>query len=439
MTTTLAELPPELLTQIVTHIQTAQTLLHLALTCKRLHEYTEKDGFRVFVQTRFPSIQSPPFWKDAAHALTTLSRAWDRKAFIARYIEPQEMAARNSNGSNASFGQGRRQDHGGRPRGQTMGYQPVIDSYDECTGNEWSSRREVLAWGAGAGLVMRIKEMGDRVEESYHKGRRTNDRVRQYDEQHHHKIDWMVRKEDHYSEGRDDITSLNLLRPSQKQSSNSEHIITGRASGSLECVNLSMEEHAAKTITNYLTHGRAVRSASVNNTRDPLLAACLSDSDLAIYPVYSPAKDTEPHEEISVIPSGKPGRTWSTRFLCHNRLAVGLGPSTEPIHIYDISPDGVSNKPLRKYSAAGADLKMSGDDRVDTTGTTASGTSSVYPIAPIGPSSQAGGAEGEIFLSGWYDGAVRYILLLTPFTQHILTPQTPRSPLGVLLHRHLQR
>ncbi len=43
--------------------------------------------------------------------------------------------------------------------GQTMGYRPCIDSYEEMYG-AWGERREVLAWGAGTQIVMRIKTTG---------------------------------------------------------------------------------------------------------------------------------------------------------------------------------------------------------------------------------------------------------------------------------------
>lgn len=134
----LSELPYELLIQIVTHLPTAQSLLHLSLTCRRLREYVEREGYRVFVQSRFPSLDVPPYWTDAAHALTTLSRAWDRKAFIARYIEPSATVVRLPKGRQGP-------DHERRWRYQTMGYRPVIDSYEDWIADDWSSRHEVLA------------------------------------------------------------------------------------------------------------------------------------------------------------------------------------------------------------------------------------------------------------------------------------------------------
>jgi len=399
----LSELPFELLTQIVSHIPTAKSLLSLSLTCKRLHEYVVREGYRVFVQSRFPSISTPPYWEDAAHALTTLSRAWDRKAFIARCIGPSDTAVRLPKGSQTP-------DYGRRQRRQTMGFQPVIDSYEDWTADKWSSRKEVLALGAGAELVVRLKTMGDRAEQMSQLASIDGERLEEFD-QHHHKIQWLAYKEDEHLEGRDDITSVSLLRPWQRTrqypSTGEEEVVVGRASGELDLLALSASDEQSYVSTRYITEGRLVRSANISPSQDTLLAACLSDSALALYPLRSTDLEVSPFSEISVIPSGKPGRTWSTRFLTHDRLAVGLGPSIEPIHVYTLSSDGISSEPLRKFGTAGADVKMFGDDRVDTTGCTISGTSSVYPIAPIATSSQAGGMEGDIFLSGWYDGVVR--------------------------------
>ncbi len=291
-----------------------------------------------------------------------------------------------------------------------MGYQPVIDSYEEWTGEGWSSRNQILAWGAGAELVIRLKTMGHIAEKMWQEAANDKERVERFD-QHHHMNQWLVYKLDEHKEGRDDITAVNILRPWQRSrnhaSSDQEEVVVGRASGQLDLLAFSASTQKAKIHTSYMTDGRSVRATSISPSNDPLLAACLSDTALVLYPRWNTDRDTEPISEVSVIPSGKPGRTWSTRFLTHDRLAVGLGPSTEPLHVYDIGPDGISSAPLRKFSTAGADVKLYGDDRVDTNGSTTSGTSSVYPIAPIAASSQAGGREGEIFLSGWYDGAVR--------------------------------
>lgn len=388
MSNTLALLPSELLSQIVSHVDTACSLTRLSLTCKRLHDYIESDGFGVFVRSRFPSIQTPPYWKDAAHALTSLSKAWHRKAFIARCLTPGIAHDRAPN-DRQRHGYGRRQ------RGQTMGYQPVIDSYVDWTGGDWSSRKEVLAWGAGVDLIVRVKSMGDEVERAWQDTNNERHRHKYFD-QHHHRNEWAVHRETGLAEGRDDVTSVNLLRPNQNPTNSSEKMVVGRASGRLDVVMITATDSQSRQISN----GRPIISATVNSTPDPLVAACLSHSAIALYkiPVEEYSSDLGIVGNVSAIPLERSSRIWSTQFLRHDRLALGFGHTRCPIHIYNIGPDGIARHPVKKFDFAEAGLT-----------TAERGSWSVYSILPLAPSSAAGGAEGDLFLTGGFDGAVRYV------------------------------
>ena len=383
MPLSLAELPVELLNHIVSHFDTARTVSRFSLTCKRLHDYVEKDGFRAFVHASFPSIQTPPYWKDAAHALTTLSKAWDRKAFVARCIFPEKDVIQLP----------RR--HGrplptGPQTGQTMGYRPVIDCYEEF-GSSWVSRKEVLAWGAGAELDMRVTSMGKDTERAWRSSSK-DVRTTKYD-QFHHQNKWVRYKEDSHQDGRDDITSVNILRPWQKPTDDTEHVIIGRANGELACVSFSTQ---SRTLTHFTTDERPVRAAHVSSTSEPLLAACLSNGTVAIFPVHPQSQDAKPCNEIEVVPTSSISRTWISRFLSPNRLAVGLGPSPSPLHIYDVAKPETA---LRKFTLPHRDTAS--DSRQNPLP-----TSSVYVVAPLGSSLQASGSAGDVILSGWYDGAV---------------------------------
>ncbi|MCJ1288556.1 hypothetical protein MMC34_000084 [Xylographa carneopallida] len=386
----LAELPAELLNQIVCHLETAGALFHISVTCKRLHEYIEHNGYRTFVRCRFPSIRAPPHWKDAAHALTTLSKAWDKKAFVARPIHPETDVTQ------LPYRRGRQPPRRAQ-RGQTMGYQPVIDCYAEQTGNSWSSRDEILAWGAGAELDLRLKGMGENVESQW-QGSGDYERSLKFD-QFHHRNKWLTYKDDTHYDGRDDITSVNLLRAWQKPADGAEHLIIGRASGELVHVSLSNRKAQCRIVARFATGDRRIQSAHVSSWPEPLLAACLSTGSVVVYPVYPPSLDTRPHSELPVIPVSTSGRTWATTFLRPERLAIGIGPSTSPLHIYDVSNLVVPSKPLRKFL-------------VSTTSDTS--TSSVYAIVPLDPSSQASGTAGDVFMSGWYDGSIRVHDLRSP-------------------------
>ena len=374
---TLAALPPELLGQVVEHIDTARALSHLALTCKKQYGFVEKDGFRIFVQTRFPYIKpptrpSPSFWKDAALGLTSLAKNWDRKAFIAWSINPQKEVSRDP----------RSQRSRGRPEhvGQTMGFTPVIDSYEAWYGGDWTSRKEVVAWGAGAALCMRGKVMGKNT------GMNT----------HGQGFAYATYNERGANEGLDDITSVNLLP--QQSLNDPEKVIIGRASGGLALIDLSTQTSQSRLVSSFETLGRPVRSAATKLEGKALLAACLSDSTIALYPIDSASSQVTP---ISQVFANSPSRTWSLRFLGRDRLVVGLGQSREPIHVYSTGQGDISQESVRMLEID----DFSSHARTDLPGGNAvRSATSVYSLAPIDASSSAGRAEGDIFLSGAYDG-----------------------------------
>ncbi|TKA66458.1 hypothetical protein B0A49_09360 [Cryomyces minteri] len=438
----------ELLSHIVEYLPTAQSVAHLSSSCHRLNDYVEREGWRTFAQTRFPSFQTPPHWRDASHALTTLSRNWDRRAFVARYIEPSGSVTRLPEGSLVPQWR--------RPKGQTMGFQPVIDSYEEYTGSEWSDREEVVAWSAGAEFVMRVKTMG----------RAASHRRADFGDFDHHgyRVGWITYRPFSSAQGRDDITFVNILRPSQrrppKRKEDGHSVVVGTASGDLTLLNLqnslslvsnseettyrdesprtnhsldvsssNLRKDAGDPVTSYfVTNGRKVQSADVSSSKSPLLAACLSERTVALYSIDSQASKIAPLSEITTIPKERQKcRIWSTHFLSDTHLAVGLGPSVEPVHVYEVTPSGLSKTPVRKFGldandgAVGARLDMLG---------TVKPSSSVYPIAPLPASSQAGYGSGQLFLTGGYDGIIRLHDLRSP-SAHSATYQDPTDDSAV--------
>ena len=390
----LSTLPPELLTQIITHIETARTLLHLSLTCKRIRAFVKQDGFRVFVQIRFPHIQFTPlhsstFWQEAAHGLTTLERSWERKAFIAWSINPRPEENQDYRRQRAYF-----------RTGQTMGFVPAIDSYEAWYGGDWSSRKEVVAWSTGAGLVLRVKIMGKEAKNIWE----SNSCQRSWKLNNHKQlIKWVNYKEPKSVEGRDDITSVHTLE--SQHLSRPEQVIIGRASGSLSLIALATDapHDQAECLASFETAGRTVRSTCKSASSKALLAACISDSSLVLYPLDNARDLVSPIGEVSVLPAGLSGRTWSSRFLNHEKIAVGHGPSQEPIKIYDIGHGQLTDKSVRSLSLS----KSNADERLDAPDMLHSVSTSVYSLASINAASSAGGFDGGVFLSGAYDGLAR--------------------------------
>ena len=387
---TLAALPSELLALIVSHIDTARAILHLALTCRKAYAFVESDGFRVFVQTRFPYVKpptksSPLFWKEAALGLTSLAKNWDRKAFIAWSINPQNEVRQNL----------RNQRSRGRSvqAGQTMGFTPVIDSYDAWYAGDWTSRKEVVSWGAGAALCMRVKVMGKNAR---HGWQITDERSLNGMNTHGQRYAYAAYNEQGAREGLDDITSVNLLL--QQDLKEYEQIIIGRASGGLALINLSVETSQSKVLSSFETQGRPVRSAATT-PKSALLAACLSDSTIALFPINATNGRTNPISEVSTNSSNQ-SRIWSSRFLAHDRLIVGLGPCQEPLHVYKIGQSEISQD-VRKLELN----DFNADARVDFPGDNGvRGATSIYSLAQIDSHSSVGRSKADVFLSGAYDG-----------------------------------
>lgn len=419
------DIPPELLGQILAQIETAQTLTCLSQTCKGLYAYIEKDGYRVFVQHRFPSITVPPsaippagsdvatvlknteFWKCAAHGLTTLSRNWDRRAFVAQAIQDPEATRKNT----CMEGNPWR-----RRRGPTIGFIPVIDSHEAWYDAGWISRREVVAWGAGARLVIRSRKMGPKVLE--------NDGSEQSDwvsENH-----WRSYMKKGALEGRDDITTLNLI---PQETDSLEDVLLGRASGSLELLRLE-DESADKTRATYNTAEDPVRCSTIHCPTALVAAVCLGDHNVSLYPLGREGYGIEPCASTSVQGPRENPRTWSSKFLSSKRLAVGVGRSAHPIHIYDVGQGSSSLEHMNRINL-GEGITANCVDSLDQVPY----ATSIYSFASLSPSSASSGTEGDVFLSGGYDAYVRYdpylpvsdIPSVTKLSE-ISILQSPRSP-----------
>jgi WD40 repeat protein len=100
------------------------------------------------------------------------------------------------------------------------------------------------------------------------------------------------------------------------------------------------------------------------------------------------------------------GRIWSTNFISDSKVAIGLGPTLEPIQIYDITPNGLTAEPIRK-------INLNSSHSVESGHAARPYNTSVYPIIPIPTQSHGGSTEG-VFLSGGYDGLVRLHDLRSP-------------------------
>ena len=342
-----------------------------------------------------PCWKTSPFWKDAAHALTGLSKNWDRRAIIAQDLVPNLAFMR------AGQQQGR----------QTMEYQSVIDSYEEWLGGNWSSRKQVVVWGAGSELFLRVKNMGNmapRAQQEVFVEGEPDSCV----DQHGHRSVWAAHMDGKFDEGIDDIISINLLPSLGSPAGNREFMVVGRASGDLSLLSVSISGSKNRIIIRYDTAHRRLQSATVNKASNPFLAACFSDCSLALYSVHPENRSPQSFDETVITASTRSARPWSTRFLRSDRLAVGFGPSHDSIYIYGVKPEGFSKDPIRKFAFSSTTIE------------------STYAFAPTTPSFSADGDAGDIFVSGGHDGKARFVfqnsLSRSSSLSNLLT-QNPRS------------
>ena len=386
----LQDLPAELVTEVIAHLPTATAVCNLARVNRVTYDLVEKDGWKAFLANRFPSIPVRDDPRIGALTLTTLSRSWDRRALLARYLEPSFVF---------SFPSRTLRETWTKAQGQTMGFQPVVDSHEDPQANAWNGRREMLAWSAGAEILLRRRFVW---------GRRLST---PQDER------WFSYKPVGAREGVDDVTALRLLTDSYRKRNavgeQTQQFIYGTAGGALNYVTfdhpLSKANGGSYSARSFETDGRSVRSADISPRQDYLVSALGEKGNLAFYRIPNTRQLNEslnPICERIVTPEGVTTRVWSTRFLSSSKLGIGLGPSKSPVQVYDISPTGISENPIRKFAVDGDSWPYT--DKVGAAvQPLKSKSASVYPIEPLSHWSRGGQSPGDVFLSGGYDGVIR--------------------------------
>ena len=364
----LYDLPSEIIYHIAVHLPTAHALAHLAQTCRRLHVIiTAEDSriFRAFVQSRFPSIKIPPFWKDAAQALASRSRALDRNAIIGRFVVPPETATK------VGAHEVTRRDN------PTLGYRPAIDSYEIWNGLSWADRKEVLAWGAANQLVMRIKQTGVRSQEK-----------------------WIQFNDVDHISSYDDICSLHLLSSLERyqQDADIEHLIFGRIRGDIAHLAICTSEATYEYKQKFLTYGLGLDKTDLSNDTDRTLAAHFENGSIAFYHTANEKEEIEPFTWLR--PEGFSRNTYS-KLLSSSLVAVGTGEAKSALSISKITPDGVS-----PYRTIGA-------DSLDTDSTSLKSKVNIGSIEPLNKHVLSG-SPGEVFLTAWGDCTVRLHDLRSP-------------------------
>ncbi|KAI2150116.1 hypothetical protein LOZ27_000673 [Ophidiomyces ophidiicola] len=376
----LSDLPPEIIYQVARHIPNLKTLANLARTCRRLHDVISADNYRIlqaFVQSRFPSINTPPFWKDAARALTSRTRAFDRNAIIARFILPPENATRI-----------------GHPRTirtdrPTLGYRPVLDSYEVWYGNTWCSRKEVLVWGAGADLMIRVKDFGRKHLQSHPPCEPQSLLYR-------HKVSgtaqdnviWAKFNDLHGVDSWDDISGLHVLRPSCTEWCDEEDIIFGRRNGQLLQMLVSPKYGTSKIKKRYLARGKHLDGSDLSPA-SKVLSTTMDRKTISFFNVDTEDKDVSPFATLGPV-TNETGRYKCSKILCEHKVAISFDALRGQVSIFEFSPDGI-----RMHRCLGI---IDRDMPLKLKATT---------IEPLTATHITGGSPGDLFLTGREDSETR--------------------------------
>ncbi|TKX20566.1 hypothetical protein C1H76_7377 [Elsinoe australis] len=482
----LEQLPPEVFTHIISHVEQAQTIATLSRVSKPLHLLTQVNGWHAFVSTTFPSFtlrdvtqndstpgnvakqQNRPvprrhdLWQEIARSLLTASKNWDLRALQASFVQPagdivqlqtdnavngeekdserpllnlpaqrrlfrpspEHSPARSDSSTQSESRQARvtpKQIPKWRlPRGQTMGFTPAIDTYEAIEDSKWTDRKEVLAYSAGSELILRTRQQPNnrKADGSFYSQR------------------WATYRPPGAREGIDDITFVKLFRnQGTTRNRHEEGLLLGTAAGSLQHIAVRIS-HSRKPFNIvrqvYNTSGRPVQAACISqnspSTDNPILAAILGDLSLCIYstdlsekPLNGPEIDNPPAvvQPLSERRLANDGiRAWRTSFLNPRTLAVSLGPSSDPIQLYAITPSGLSQDPIARFATF---------DRHNTEGRIS--PKIIYPIEPLWD------GDGRVFASGGFDGYVRVHDTRSPTNAQYLLDSMEDGPIYSLLAR----
>jgi hypothetical protein len=359
----LSTLPVEILERIVSHLPTASSIVSLSLANRTLYQKLSANNyaiFRSFIKKAFPSFEPPPLWRDAACALTSHSRAWDRHAFIAREcVLPQDdrwLRAANP-GAHQSFG-----------------YVPIIDSYATWSGPRWADGKEVLVWGDWGRLRTCVTENGN--------------------------VKWSSWRspDDHLPEN--DLLDVRILRPHQNTNMQGESFLLRKANREIIKLESRPGRDVFEQVSQYATPSDPVDCMDITSSTSPVLAVCNTQA-ITLYPVNSDSVTILPSDTCQLDqPHTLKHRQRCAKFLSDTSLAVAVqfveGRSRSPINIYDVGPAGLSNTPL----AATYSLGTSACDRP-------LGRHCANTIAPLDATGSLAGRPGQVFLSGWSDGIAR--------------------------------
>ncbi|EAW08308.1 F-box/WD repeat-containing protein [Aspergillus clavatus NRRL 1] len=360
----LSDLPSDIIYVIAKYLPSLKSLVALAQTCHRLHAIIAAENWRILhahLKTRFPFVDTPPFWKDTTQALTARARALERHGLLCRHVFPRRDAIK------IGLHAGTRQDN------PTHGYRPAIDSYEVWNGSSWSDRKEVLVWGAADELLLRIRQSGS------HPGEK-----------------WVVFNDVKKISSYHDICGVHLLKPEihSQQSSEDEHMIFGRLNGDLFHLAISPDKASRKYHQQFLTEGHGLERTELSEGTEPILAAHLNNGSIALYQTTKEEAEVQPFAYCEIAGDGT-ARNKCSKFLSSDCIAFGTGSLESSLTVATISTERVSLE--REIEVTSLDL----EERIGL-----SQKANVSAIAPLNAHFTME-SPGQVFLAAWGDRCVR--------------------------------
>ncbi|KAI1078896.1 hypothetical protein F5B20DRAFT_197331 [Whalleya microplaca] len=417
-------LPTDILFIIFSYLDTARSVAHLASTSKGLGHLVSASGWRIFVKTCFKSLSLPEAesdddWKELARSLTTQSRDWDRRAFIVDSLMPPEKTRSRRN-----------RYHSGaiRDPSQSIPGNIIVDAQLRRYG---SFREELVIWGRGEDIVARVRQKRGTESESEiwhsHKGSQVGHRP-----------------------GKDDTTSISILRDSARNQGDSPEVLVGRTNGDLRLLSTDASQFGRTLLhfrpsstAEHTIDQTAIQSFDTNHndssiatgTKDNILFYALDGHQRETLngtsnglPVVEEAPCIEPTDAIGLKQAASIQFEFirSVKFVNQDTLAIGLNKAFNPLQYLRLTPTGVKVSTVAKV----AENYIPGDSHPRT----------VRALLPVDLSSVAHGG-GNTLLSSWDDGTIRLQDLRTPSAYDRIYQDNfdVATPINALLSYGLER
>ncbi|KAL7622515.1 hypothetical protein AAE478_008022 [Parahypoxylon ruwenzoriense] len=423
----LATLPTDVFYIVLSYLDTARSVAHLAATCRGFYHLISESGWRIFVTSRFATfklsqVDSADEWRERARSLTAQSRDWDKRAFAVDALRPP--------------GKYRRRGFDRFNPSQSIPGNVIVDAHHRRNGGD---AQDLVFWGAGEDMFALIRHT--------HGPKAPTD-------------EWLGSKGASvgYRSGKDDITCVSILKDTtynHYSQGDDPQVLVGRANGHLRLLSMDPQQFGrtlahfrpTKTPTNEVILQKQIQSLDINYTQGVLAAA--TKENIIAYPLH-PDQQTRfdgPGDENVSQPGEAPyiastdaislkdgiEPSWdfefirSLKFMNHGTLAMALNKSYNPLQYLTFTPTG-----LVKDTTA----KMNGSDHV----TSDSRLRTVRALLPIDMSSVASGG-GSTLLSSWDDGTIQLQDLRTPSPCDRIYQDNfdISTPANALLSRGLER